>query len=569
MATINSQLGIANVDTTVSSDTSESQEDGGFLAVLESFQAEADNERQSAKTITEDFAATDNEQRPDPQQLAPQDNKEKSGQTEPKDNNGKHTESAQSADETQLDDAQANKKSNAQPSEQAPNALQNTATEETAKNVQRSTDDRSTYQQQIISNSAIDDAVADESQKAASQSFESDIKASSNPFLYLLTQSKAYEPGVHTIKGVRENTLHGAIEASHSSDENKLDGLTTDLEDELVKLDKASLTSLKSLLTLEDDKTIGVPGLSKEDLTKLVDKINLVLAQKSEKSNSAAASTNVTNSVAPLAISSDAKSVKITSEIADRKNSDVLVQISDEEIAAETVQKAANNSGREGNTNSISAGSATMNNVQQDRATVQTNHEMREAIEAKLTSAQKDSPADSQTTEKSVNSQILSLQQQINKLQLQGKAKVEVTLNEKPVADFKEDFSEVNFDNHESESAVSFSKLLSSLKSNASTPQLSQLVNQIQSTQVNQAELFEYNQQQVTQRFTQVIETAKQTSTNTEQALQQPVNIARSDAVKALYDKANMLLNLNLKEAEIRLDPPELGSMQIRVRSDA
>lgn len=30
-----------------------------------------------------------------------------------------------------------------------------------------------------------------------------------------------------------------------------------------------------------------------------------------------------------------------------------------------------------------------------------------------------------------------------------------------------------------------------------------------------------------------------------------------------------MLLNLNLKEAEIRLDPPELGSMQIRIRSDA
>jgi flagellar hook-length control protein FliK len=38
---------------------------------------------------------------------------------------------------------------------------------------------------------------------------------------------------------------------------------------------------------------------------------------------------------------------------------------------------------------------------------------------------------------------------------------------------------------------------------------------------------------------------------------------------KALYNKANIMLNLNLKEAEVRLDPPELGAMQIRLRSDA
>ncbi|AZZ98954.1 flagellar hook-length control protein FliK [Pseudoalteromonas sp. R3] len=51
-------------------------------------------------------------------------------------------------------------------------------------------------------------------------------------------------------------------------------------------------------------------------------------------------------------------------------------------------------------------------------------------------------------------------------------------------------------------------------------------------------------------------------------ALSQAINIARNDAVKALQERVNMMLNINNKEAEIRLDPPELGSMQIRIRSE-
>jgi flagellar hook-length control protein FliK len=51
--------------------------------------------------------------------------------------------------------------------------------------------------------------------------------------------------------------------------------------------------------------------------------------------------------------------------------------------------------------------------------------------------------------------------------------------------------------------------------------------------------------------------------------VQQAINMARNDAAKVLQEKVSMMLNLNNKQAEIRLDPPELGSMQIRIRSDA
>ncbi|WP_125720782.1 flagellar hook-length control protein FliK [Pseudoalteromonas rubra] len=59
-----------------------------------------------------------------------------------------------------------------------------------------------------------------------------------------------------------------------------------------------------------------------------------------------------------------------------------------------------------------------------------------------------------------------------------------------------------------------------------------------------------------------------QKAMQTDPAITQAINIARNDAVKALQERVNMMLNINNKEAEIRLDPPELGSMQIRIRSE-
>jgi flagellar hook-length control protein FliK len=47
------------------------------------------------------------------------------------------------------------------------------------------------------------------------------------------------------------------------------------------------------------------------------------------------------------------------------------------------------------------------------------------------------------------------------------------------------------------------------------------------------------------------------------------INIIKSDAAKLLQERVSSMLSINNKEAEIRLDPPEMGSMQIRIRSDA
>lgn len=49
----------------------------------------------------------------------------------------------------------------------------------------------------------------------------------------------------------------------------------------------------------------------------------------------------------------------------------------------------------------------------------------------------------------------------------------------------------------------------------------------------------------------------------------QAINIIKNDAAQQLQQRVNLLMNLNMQEVEIRLDPPELGSMQIRVRTDA
>ncbi|MEL0631923.1 flagellar hook-length control protein FliK [Pseudoalteromonas carrageenovora] len=49
----------------------------------------------------------------------------------------------------------------------------------------------------------------------------------------------------------------------------------------------------------------------------------------------------------------------------------------------------------------------------------------------------------------------------------------------------------------------------------------------------------------------------------------QVINIVKSDAAKLLQERVSSMLSINNKEAEIRLDPPEMGSMQIRIRSDA
>ncbi len=67
----------------------------------------------------------------------------------------------------------------------------------------------------------------------------------------------------------------------------------------------------------------------------------------------------------------------------------------------------------------------------------------------------------------------------------------------------------------------------------------------------------------------QTTATSQSKQINVDPTLLQALNIVKSDAAKLLQERVSALLNINNKEAEIRLDPPEMGSMQIRIRSDA
>lgn len=51
-------------------------------------------------------------------------------------------------------------------------------------------------------------------------------------------------------------------------------------------------------------------------------------------------------------------------------------------------------------------------------------------------------------------------------------------------------------------------------------------------------------------------------------AVMLPVDISKADAAIQLQQRVNMMLNLANQQAEIRIDPPELGSMQVRVRNE-
>ncbi|MEZ7278094.1 flagellar hook-length control protein FliK [Pseudoalteromonas sp. 68 DY56-GL68] len=68
---------------------------------------------------------------------------------------------------------------------------------------------------------------------------------------------------------------------------------------------------------------------------------------------------------------------------------------------------------------------------------------------------------------------------------------------------------------------------------------------------------------------TQSVQQTSSKTVSVDPGFMQAINIVKSDAAKMLQERVSALLNINNKEAEIRLDPPEMGSMHIRIRSDA
>jgi len=122
-------------------------------------------------------------------------------------------------------------------------------------------------------------------------------------------------------------------------------------------------------------------------------------------------------------------------------------------------------------------------------------------------------------------------------------------------------------------------KLNSDRTQEAVTPRVAQLFNQLTAplntaTQTGAYEVAHQQYEQALDVQTMHTQTTAQTqaqskSVSVDPGVMQAINIIKSDAAKMLQERVSALLNINNKEAEIRLDPPEMGSMQIRIRSDA
>jgi flagellar hook-length control protein FliK len=99
-----------------------------------------------------------------------------------------------------------------------------------------------------------------------------------------------------------------------------------------------------------------------------------------------------------------------------------------------------------------------------------------------------------------------------------------------------------------------------------------QLATQTTTAQTSAYELAAQQHEQALELQNIQTQSVQQTSSKTvsvDPGVMQAINIVKSDAAKMLQERVSALLNINNKEAEIRLDPPEMGSMHIRIRSDA
>ncbi|MEZ7492038.1 flagellar hook-length control protein FliK [Pseudoalteromonas distincta] len=102
--------------------------------------------------------------------------------------------------------------------------------------------------------------------------------------------------------------------------------------------------------------------------------------------------------------------------------------------------------------------------------------------------------------------------------------------------------------------------------------QITAALNTQQTSTLSQYDSLSYEQSLLD---TQIIQTQQLQSTSQvkqvsiDSGVMQAINIVKSDAAKLLQERVSSMLSINNKEAEIRLDPPEMGSMQIRIRSDA
>lgn len=553
MATINSQLSITNVGLDSTATTSESENKSGFLAVFESVQNEVQGKHASAD---EEQNSRDDSQLSDendtPKQIDDSDNVT---------DEGEQTESAvANIDESHTqDDMSVTRSSECKQLDDSANTSKGDSESTPVKSMPVEETKQADTQQ----------AQTEQTQKATSN----DSNAATS-LLEQLTKSKSFDVSIS--KGSESTEQAQSVKASVDSDsaaesDSVKDGATkvnlaqnlVSLDNEFAKLDKEGLETLKQFFTQLDKESEIPQGLSKHDLRLVMEKLNVAIAKaeskakeqpvtlqsvltaQSAKSNTAQQAVEQNATPDDLVTESDNDQAQLQSTLASRPLGETVAVANKQQTITRPDTQVPHN------VTAVAKAVAQEQNVDLDvqKATVE------------LINQQATKPAPASVV--SLSSQAAEKLQASNE-QTSSAKQSNVKVDTTQLVD------EPNLETEAStEQPQSFAKLLNSLKTNANTPVLSQLVSHIQASQLQQAEVSEINQQYLAMQTAQMIQNTKKTTVSAEQALQQPVNIAKSDAAKALFNKANMLLNLNLKEAEIRLDPPELGSMQIRIRSDA
>lgn len=553
MATINSQLSITNVGLDSTATTSESENKSGFLAVFESVQNEVQGKHASAD---EEQNSRDDSQLSDendtPKQIDDSDNVT---------DEGEQTESAvANIDESHTqDDMSVTRSSECKQLDDSANTSKGDSESTPVKSMPVEETKQADTQQ----------AQTEQTQKATSN----DSNAATS-LLEQLTKSKSFDVSIS--KGSESTEQAQSVKASVDSDsaaesDSVKDGATkvnlaqnlVSLDNEFAKLDKEGLETLKQFFTQLDKESEIPQGLSKHDLRLVMEKLNVAIAKaeskakeqpvtlqsvltaQSAKSNTAQQAVEQNATPDDLVTESDNDQAQLQSTLASRPLGEAVAVANKQQTITRPDTQVPHN------VTAVAKAVAQEQNVDLDvqKATVE------------LINQQATKPAPASVV--SLSSQAAEKLQASNE-QTSSAKQSNVKVDTTQLVD------EPNLETEAStEQPQSFAKLLNSLKTNANTPVLSQLVSHIQASQLQQAEVSEINQQHLAMQTAQMIQNTKKTTVSAEQALQQPVNIAKSDAAKALFNKANMLLNLNLKEAEIRLDPPELGSMQIRIRSDA
>lgn len=386
-----------------------------------------------------------------------------------------------------------------------------------------------------------------------------------NDFISRLTQSKSYDISLSQTNTVQNDTAQQKISANANM------ALLTDLE----KLDEKTLTQLKHAISTLPDEVVNHSSV-KDEVAKLLASIEQKLEHKAESSTDKSISTTkeTVQSLLAKQDQSDAKSkfeaVKSNTHV-EFEQKDDKAAFSHNEIRPRLDKELAKQAALDTAKNTQSAVSNGLS--QTDKANTpltqpvnaskaSQGESLSKNIEKELNALQ----TETKVSDKPLIADLVASNNKTKVIDNSSMTKEKVTLSSLVSDSTSTDNADIE---GEATEQLSFSQLLNGLQNKATSPALMQLMGQIQSVVTQQSQETSFYQSQVTQHVNQLASATKKETLVTEQALQQPVNIAGNDAAKALLNKANMLLNLNLKEAEIRLDPPELGSMQIRIRSDA